>query len=532
MKKITLLFATLLCGITANAQMITYSLSEEFKSVKKYTYEENFFKFDETTYTDVFCRDGKSIILQSFDKGFHKLVNETEIPLPEELKKFSIWKFIRIKNKYFLFCHNYEKKHALMLAYEFNPKTLSLMPDPVTLIDTDNIGDYSYYKFDISKDETKVLIWFVGRHAKMMASKYKENISFNTFDENMTKLYSGDIEMPYTDKDMNILDCKIDYKGDIYSLISVKENNSVDGESIPDKDAKSSRRFELMKINQKQNDLGSIKIALESKYVYDAKLIESPEKDIVITGYYSDKKPQAVGFTGVTQQGGHSANGVYLYKVIFDEFNKIKDVITSYTEFSLEMLSANESERTKEILEEKESNNALEQNNIELREVIFNTDGSMTVIGEEYYYLTSYTYYNNKQQLQYTYYYGDLLIVNIDKKGKLLWHQKIRKYQSGTNKKPLSFYRCSFHENSYFMYINNKVEFELKDKMPEGKLRGTFLTIAKLDAKGKVTKDLVYINDENVEFSPKYFETIEPGIVIKRADAGKSSSKILKLEVR
>lgn len=516
----------------AQAQKISYSLSEEFDDVKKYTYEECFYKFDEDSYADVYCRNGKSITLQLFNKSFGKLINQVEVPLPEELKNYSIWKFTKIKNKYFLLCHNYEKKRATMLAYEFNTKTLSFAPNPVKLLDTDNIGNYSYYKFDISKDQTKVLIWFVGRHSKVNVSKYNENISFNTYDENLQKIYSGDIEMPYRDRDMNILDCKIDYKGDIYSLISVNETNAADGENAADKNAKSNARFELLKVNQKQNDLGFIKIALESKYICQAQLIENPDKDLVITGYYSNKPAEKKGFFAPDKLGSHSADGIYLYKAVFDESNKLRDVITSYTEFPLDMLISGESEKMKTKQLEKEAKGELEQNNLELREVIFNADGSMTIVGEEYFYTESMYTANNKQYTEYTYFYKDILIVKTDKNGKMLWHQKIKKYQSGSRKKSLSYSRCGINDNSYFIYANNTLDPELKDKIPEGKLKGSFLTIARLDAKGNVTKDLLYIDDEDAELKPRYFENIEKGILIERLSAGKKTSKLLKLELK
>ncbi len=522
----------MLVQYAAQAQRMSYSLSDEFDDVKKYTYEECFYKFDEDSYCDIYCRNGKSVTLQFFNKSFGKLTNQVEVPLPEELKNYSIWKFTKIKDKYFLLSHNYEKKHATMLAYEFNPKTLSFVANPIKLIDTDNIGDYSYYKFDISKDQKKVLIWFVGRHAKLNASKYKENISFNTYDENLQKIYSGDIEMPYTDKDMNILDCKIDYKGDIYSLISVFETNTTDGENTTAKDAKSSTRFELLKVNQKQNDLSFIKIALESKYICQAQLIENPDKDLVITGYYSNKRSEKNTFLADKKLGSHSADGIYFYKAVFDESNKLKDVITSYTEFPLEMLISGESEKMKTKQLEKEAKGELEQNNLELREVIFNTDGSMTIVGEEYFYTESSYTANNKQYTEYTYFYKDILIIKTDKNGKMLWHQKIKKYQSGSLKKSLSYSRCVFNDNIYFIYANNTPDPELKDKIPEGKLKGSFLTIARLDAKGNVTKDLLYIDDEDAELKPRYFENIEKGILVERLNKGKNTSKILKLELK
>lgn len=530
MKKIIAL--VLLVQYAAQAQRISYSLSEEFEDVKKYTYEECFYKFDEDSYCDIYCRNGKSVTLQFFNKSFGKLLNQVEVPLPEELKDYSIWKFTKIKDKYFLLSHLYEKKHATMLAYEFNPKTLSFAANPIKLIDTDNIGNYSYYKFDMSKDQKKVLIWFVGRHSKVNASKYKENISFNTYDENLQKIYSGDIEMPYTDKDMNILDCKIDYKGDIYALISVFENNATDGEQAAPKADKNGTRFELLKVNQSKNDLSFIKIDLESKYICQAKLIENPDKDIVITGYYSNKRSENKSFFAADKLGSHSADGIYFYKAVFDESNKLKDIISSYTEFPLDMLTSGESEKMKTKQLEKEAKGELEQNNLELREVIFNADGSMTVVGEEYFYTESTYTANNKQYTEYTYFYKDILIVKTDKNGKMLWHQKIKKYQSGSSKRALSFSRYDFNGESYFLYVNNEPDPELKNKIPEGKLNGSLLTVAKVDAKGQLSKELLYINDEEVELKPKYLENIEKGMLVERLSAGKKTSKILKLEFK
>ena len=62
----------------------------------------------------------------------------------------------------------------------------------------------------------------------------------------------------------------------------------------------------------------------------------------------------------------------------------------------------------------------LEASNLTFDKLVFYADGSVMIIGEEYYVVT-HTYYNGKTTTTtYTYYYNDILVLKADKNGKTI----------------------------------------------------------------------------------------------------------------
>ena len=85
----------------------------------------------------------------------------------------------------------------------------------------------------------------------------------------------------------------------------------------------------------------AIKINLNNKYTNSVSLSEDLNHDIIITGYYSDKR----------NSGG--SNGAYIIRLEYEN-KTIKDIRTTYCEFPSEILKAYETQRTKKKMDKKE----------------------------------------------------------------------------------------------------------------------------------------------------------------------------------
>ena len=109
---------------------------------------------------------------------------------------------------------------------------------------------------------------------------------------------------------MIILDHEVDSRNNIYLLAQVKLNNSIDGEV--DKENKKAYSYELMRVNQKENSMQAIKISLDNKYTNSVILSEDLQNNLVITGYYSNKKNSG------------STDWAYIIKLELDDNNSIK----------------------------------------------------------------------------------------------------------------------------------------------------------------------------------------------------------------
>ena len=523
MKKTLLILASISSSLFA--QTLSYSFGNEFETVKKHE-DMGFYKFNNNEYVEVYFRKGDDMIFQIFDKDFKNVKKLETVLLPEESKKYANEGFFSVKNDYFWFYSTWDRKTETerLFALPFNKEKLSFEGKAINLIETGRLDPYLKYRFNYSTDSTKMLVTYRVKPKEKRDKLNKDIIGFNLFDNKMNKLYAGEIEMPYSEFDMNNLDYEVDSRGNIYMLTEVKINNSLDGEVIKDKSGKYAYRYELIRVDQKNNTLQAIKINLENKYTNSVILSEDLNHDIVIAGYYSDKKNS----TG--------SDGAYIIRLEYDANNAVKNIKTTYCEFPAETLKAYESARVKKRMEKKDKEGDLEASNLTFRKMIFYPDGSVLIIGEEYYVVT-HTHYNGKTTYTtYTYYYNDILALKADKDGKTVWCNKIPKQQSGSGTADLSFHHHAYAGEDYFFYLDNIKNIDLaltETPAPHSSGRGGYLTCVKIGKDGKMTKKSIFdIKEEEVRIFPRSFESITDKLIVDRLKADRKESKVFKIEIK
>lgn len=524
MKKCVLILTLISSSLIG--QNIKYSFSEEFETVKKYR-DKGFYRLNKNEYVEAYMqKDEEDMVFQVFDKDLKSLKKTETAPLPK-LEKHPIDEgFFSVKNDFFWFYSTWDRKDEKerLFARPFDPDFLKFDSKEIKLIETERLDPNWKYRFNYSTDSTKVLVTYRLKPRERRDKLNKDIIGFNLFDDKMNKLYAAEIEMPYSEADMNNLDYEVDSKGNIYMLTAVKINNSVDGEVAPEKENRNAMRYELIRVNQKNNTLQAIKINLENKYTNSVILSEDLNHNIIIAGYYSDKK------------NSNGSNGAYIIRLEYDASNAVKNFKTTYCEFPTETLKAYENERMKRKMDKKNKDGDLEASNLSLDKIVFYPDGSVMVVGEEYFVVT-HTHYNGKTTTTtYTYHYHDLLILKADKSGKTIWCNKIPKQQSGSGTADLSYHHHSYKGEDYFFYLDNKKNVDLaltEAPAPHASGMGGYLTCVKIGTDGKMTKKSIFdIRDEDVRIYPRSFESVNENLMVDRIRAEKKTSKIFKLEVK
>ncbi|MGZ3883759.1 MAG: hypothetical protein ACXVPD_06055, partial [Bacteroidia bacterium] len=216
-----------------------------------------------------------------------------------------------------------------------------------------------------------------------------------------------------------------------------------------------------------------------------------------------------------------------------DDKNSVKKLNTTYCEFPKDVLQAYESARTKRKMEEKEKDDNLEASNLALERVAFGTDGSVTLVGEEFYVITHY----NGKTTTYTYYYNDILVLKAGKDGKAIWCKKIPKAQKGSGTADLGFhYHHNYKGDNYFFYLDNAKNAKLSlDETPATHAagRGGYLTCVKIDAAGNMSKQPIFdIKDEDVKLRPRGFESISENLIVDRLKEDRKTSVVFRLEIK
>lgn len=524
MKKLILIALALNTALFS--QTISYSFSKPFETVKKHR-DKGFYKFD-NDYTEVYLeKDEKEMLFQIFDQNFQGLKKTEIAPIPEFEQHPTDEGFFSVKNDFFWFFSTWDRKSETerLFARPFDKDFLKFDAKPIKLIETSRLylGTGAKYRYNYSTDSTKMLITYILKPTEKRDKLSRNIVGFNLFDDHMKKLYAGEIEMPYSEYDMDILDYEVDSRSNIYLLAKVKLSNSIDGEDT--KENKKLFRYELIRVNQKDNSLQRIKIGLDNKYIRSSPILsEDLNHDIVICGYYSDQKR------------GSGSNGAYVIRLEYDVNNSVKDVKTTYCEFPAEVLKAYESERSRKKMEKKEEEGELEASNLTLDKIVFYPDGSMLILGEEYY-VVEHTHSNGRTTYTtYTYYYNEILALKVDKTGKTVWCNKIPKFQSGSSTSDLSYFHHQYNGEDLFFYLDNEKNIDLAlTEVPAAHKSGMggYLTCVKIDKNGKISKRSVFnTRDEKVRIYPRNFEAISKNLIVDRLKEDKDESKVFKLEIK
>lgn len=510
------------------AQTLSFSFSDDFENIKKHR-EMGFYKLTNDEYSEVYLhKDEKDLIFQIFNKDFKNVKQTVTAPLPKFEKHPTDEGFYCVKNDFFWFYSTWDRKTETerLFALPFDKNLLKFEGEEKKLIETGRLDPILKYRYNYSTDSTKMLITYRVKPKEKRDRLNKDIIGFNLFDHKMNKLYSAEIEMPYSEAEMNNLDYEVDSRGNIYMLTEVKINNSLDGEVSRDKNSRDAYRYELVRVNQKNNTLQVIKIHLDNKYTNSVVLSEDLNHNIVIAGYYSEKRNSL------------NSKGAYIIRLEYDDQNAVKNLATIYCDFPLETLQAYESQRTKKKMEKKEKDGTLEASDLKFDKLVFYPDGSIMIIGEEYYVVTN-TYYNPSTKTwttTYTYYYNDILVLKTDKDGKTLWCNKIPKAQVGSGTADLSYHHHSYKGEDFFIYLDNVKNIDLpltETPYVHSSGRGGYLTCVKIGKDGKMTKRSIFdLKDEDVNVFPRRLESISENLIVDRLRASKGESKILRIEIK
>jgi len=515
------LFVYLFAAYPVCSQNAEYSFSEEFKTIRKHK-DWGFRQLDKNLFAEVYYRHEKGLVFQLFDDKFNA-VKKTELA-QIKIDTYAPEGLFHIKNNFFWLYSTWERSEGVerLWALPLDKQTYKLGDNPIRLSESDKLGAQGYYKyrFYYSRDKSRMLMTYRLKPKEKKDRYNKDVIGFNLYDDQMKTLYSREIEMPYTEAEMDILAKEVDSKGNIYIFASVALNNSIDGET---KENKGRYRYELMRLNQKTNKMEFVVFALENKFLKDYILTEDLGGSPVIVGYYSN-----------FSNGG--TDGTYIARLEFTDKGAFRKFNTTYYEFPNEILKSYESERTKRRMEKREKEQDLEASNLNFRKVVFDEDGGITFIGEEYYVVQhTTTSSNGSTRTTYTYYYESILVLKANKDGKTEWCQKIPKYQKGGSTADLGFFSRTYKGNHYFFYLDNAKNAKLtSNERPAQHVarKGGILTCVKIDPMGRMTKQYMFdIKKEGIKLFPASFESVGDNIVIDRLKESRKNSKIIRLSL-
>lgn len=397
------------------------------------------------------------IFIQKFDVqklSFVKVRTYDDLP-----KNFEIEKIAEYNGRYFFFYSVWDKSNEKeqLFSREINFNDGSFIAEGKLLISVDgkitrNSGNDKFY-FEESRDHSKMLIKFRLKPEVKNDEKSFDIIGLYIYNKNLELLSGKKFKMPYTEKKMDNIDYSVDSKGNAYILSIVFNDNTTDIKKNK-KDEKANYHIELLTIKFNSDLIDITPIAVNEKFINKVWLFESPSNFMICAGFYNIGKDL------------DNANGIFVFKI--GEDNKSYDM-ASY-EIPVEILNMYASAKTKRKNTKKEEDDKAEFTDLELMDLIIMEDGSILLIGEQYYVVQHSTYNaaTKSYTTYYSYHYNDMLITKIDPKGRLSWMKKLPKRQSGLNGKGgMSYKYLASDDKHYFLFLDNEKNMSLPvDEVP------------------------------------------------------------------
>jgi hypothetical protein len=532
---------------------ITFTWGDEYELPRKHE-DMGFLGNAKTGYVQIGHRSHESLTFQKFSPDLH-LAGEKEVDLSQMPRDYTTENLEQIGDRYYWFFSTYDKgedKESLF-AQEISIENGDVKSSAREILSTDKLSGTltmtGFYRFGLtdkwnfynSFDHSKILVQYRKKPERRDDSRNNDIIGFQVFDSDLKKLWGREIRMPYTEEMMDNEDYQVDAKGNVYTLAKVYQERKSHDRKRPN------YRYEILKWSADKQEVTKIPFRFSDRFVTAASIIEDGQGNIIVAGYYSGRgtgsgATVASNLVSANVSGGlfyngargADADGAFLLK-LDENTNEVTSLRKGTYEFSAEVLKQYESRRKRRKIDRKEEKDNAEADNLHLRKVLVNDDGSIELYGEEDYIVVSQTTNFSSTGMgstrtSVTYYFEDIIAMKINADGSLKWTVKIPKQQQGKQGTGgMSFKQYSFKGNSYLFFMDNLKNLEIeKDETPATHIDGAggILMAVKIDENGKATKEQLYdVREEKVNLTVTDFDEVGNNQLIVRGRARHRESK-------
>ncbi len=370
---------------------------------------------------------------------------------------------------------------------------------PVGTVQMFGFGPPLGNKFEVVKsfDGTKILVRYRLKPKSKKDAVNHDELGFYVFDNTMKQLWGKEVEMPYTEKDMNNLAYTVSGDGTAYMLAHINTTKSLELFTV------TADKFTTKPLDVKK-DLVFQKFDLR----------EDDKGNILCAGFYATGIEFKYGFGGSAFV--FNTNGVYYFK-----FNSQGDVIDAHDyEFTIDFINQYSTEREKDKADKREKEGKAGIPDLVMKEFKVEADGSIVLLGEQVYVRNE--FYGPKQQT--VWHFADVITTKIARNGDVVWLKKLPKNQAGLRGQGgMGTKYMRGKDAHYVMFLDNVKNANLSmDKAPAPHKDGAggFLTAYKInDVTGEVEKhsilDVKNLKGTEIhQFNPSRIFDVSEGIFL------------------
>lgn len=431
-----------------------------------------------------------------------KLKKESTVKMRDKLgDHVNFENFMKLKNKTYLFVREVFRGEEVegISALEFDPDNLDFKGTSQNLFKSTGQVLAQTYSYRRSEDNTKFAYTYSLKPFERRDRLNKEVVGMQVFDENLTKIWGKDIEMPYTEAIMDNMGYTLTDDGKIVLLAKVFDDEN--RKRTKDGGAPN-YHYEALVYDQGNPNPKIIQVKAGDYFPDEAYIYEDQKHSLFVAGFYSKRFNKPV-------------DGAYVLELNIANSMVQRPEGGGFYEFPSELIKAYTSEREKRKLEKKEKKDPdgdLGIDNLRIRRVYALDDGSRIILSEQYHVVVS-TYYNGKTTTtKYDTYANDIFLLKIKADGQMAWFQKIPKAQhsNGSVGAGISFTSFCKDNKLTIFYVDNINNYNLPiNEAPKTHQdgRGGFITAAQVDEQGNVQKfNLGDVKDLDTHFYIRYFK--------------------------
>jgi hypothetical protein len=423
--------------------------------------------------------------------------------LPENSK---IIKILNVKNKLVIFYTTLTKSGiSILYSREIDNNEGALLA-PVKCVE--GSGRIWYFQFFQSPDMSKILI----QYAKMPVSRNNdvnvEVLGFYVLTSDLTNFSGTEVKMPLTESLLKNMTYAVCNSGSVYFLSKNIKEKKIELRTITDNTT----------TNIPIHDLDST----FSKISFDKIVMsENAKGNLIFTGYYMngiDIKFQliSVSLTGSAQSASSEENDNGIFHFEISKTGKL--IKKTIYEFPIEFINKNEDKSTKNRNTQNEKKDYAGIPNLQIVNVIENTDESILVIGSQKTYVG----------MEIGYAYGNIIVSKIDASGKLLWINKIPRFTNVFI--GFTYYRSANNDYIFFAddVSNATITDNIAPKYFDSKFSGNLIDYKIDNSTGALSRNTV-VDIKNINgisgsyfFRNSFIETVPKTLVIEiLTDKGK-----------
>lgn len=339
-----------------------------------------------------------------------------------------------------------------------------------------NKGGFDYA---ISRDSSKILMY-----ANLpFERRGGERLSLTVYDNRLKKQWTKAVELPFRDRNFEVENYEVDRNGNVYIL-----GRLIDRGNISLFGNRPYYSYVIVAYRNNGKDVKQYDVSLGNDFITELTIRVGNNGDLICAGFYSERNTEGMKGAFFSKINAETKR---MYDIKKGEFD---------SEFLAQFMSKRRARKKRELF------------SYRIDRLVLRSDGGALMVAEQFFVrVTTQTDANGFQTTTYTYYYNDIIALNMNPDGSIEWATRIPKRQIDGSGAFSSYAMTISKGKIYFIYNDHPKNLDRTDFRRIRNFNGkrSVVTLAVLSPDGSYKKYPLFNNrDERILMQPKIAEQV------------------------